>query len=360
MGNPEPPNPQQPAPPSEPPPPPAPAPAPAQESGTPVSPPPGPLPPQPGYVPPPQPTPGYGQPHPGYAPPQQDYGQPQPGYGQPQPGYGPAPQPGYGQPQPGYGQPQPGYGQPQPGYGQPQQGYGQPQPGYGQPQQGYGQPPAPSPGYGQPGYPYPGAPGAPGVPGTPSVPARRTGLIIGIVAGAAALLLLLVCGIGGLVWYRSSNGAGADLSDVVNYRESNPGALTPDHVQEPVSYPMIPPAGGPHFQQWQNCNGDVYTAPIVDENAVHSLEHGAVWITYSPGLTAAGVERLAERVRGQSHMMLSPHPAQNTPISLQAWGYQLAVEDADDERIDEFIRTYRETAAIEPGAPCGGGITTTQ
>ncbi|GIG85332.1 DUF3105 domain-containing protein [Plantactinospora endophytica] len=188
----------------------------------------------------------------------------------------------------------------------------------------------------------------------------KTGLVIGIVAGGVALLLLLVCGVGGYLWYRQSNDDGGDLSGVVNYRQTNPGALATTHVDAPVSYPMTPPAGGPHFQRWQNCNGDVYTAPIEDGNAVHSLEHGAVWITHRPGLPASEMGKLITRVRGLSHMMLSPYPGQSAPISLQAWGYQLTVDDADDEAIGAFIEAYRVRAAIEPGAPCGGGITTTR
>ncbi|AVT36395.1 DUF3105 domain-containing protein [Plantactinospora sp. BB1] len=236
----------------------------------------------------------------------------------------------------------------------PQQGYPAPQPGYGEP-----------PGYGQPGYPHQGGqPGYPYQDGQPVPPAKsgsRTGLIIGIVAGGVALLLLLVCGVAGFLWYQQRDDASAgDLSGVINYRQTNPGALSTDHVQEPVSYPMTPPAGGPHFQRWQNCNGDIYLAPIEDGNAVHSLEHGAVWITYRPGLPPSELGKLQDRVRGLSHMMISPYPGQSAPISLQAWGYQLAVEEADDPAIGAFISAYRVTAAIEAGAPCGGGITTTR
>ena len=44
-----------------------------------------------------------------------------------------------------------------------------------------------------------------------------------------------------------------------------------------------PPVGGaarPAY--WADCTGTVYTVDIRHENAVHSLEHGAVWITYNP------------------------------------------------------------------------------
>ncbi len=223
-------------------------------------------------------------------------------------------------------------------------------PGYGPPPAGY---PAPVPGSGPPGQPYPGHP-APPAP----VRSNRTGLLVALVGGALALVVLAACGIGGFLWYRNRT-AEADMSALVNYRERAPEVLSQEHREGEITYPMTPPAGGPHSFRWQNCNGDVYPAPIADGNAVHSLEHGAVWITYRPGLAASEVDKLAARVRGQEYLMLSPHPGQNVPISLQAWGYQLAVRDADDPAIDEFIRRYRITASIEPGAPCGGGVTTT-
>jgi hypothetical protein len=190
-----------------------------------------------------------------------------------------------------------------------------------------------------------------------------------LVAGVVAVVMLSACGIGGFLLYRSYNDdsdeagsgstSGAEIEGLVNYRTTNPAALSQSHITSPITYPMTPPAGGPHFGQWQNCVGDVYTAPIVDGNAVHSLEHGAVWITYKPGLGASDVERLAGKVRGQAYMMMSPYPGQTSPISLQAWGYQLAVDDAGDDRIDEFIRQFRQTATMEPGATCASGLTST-
>jgi hypothetical protein len=105
--------------------------------------------------------------------------------------------------------------------------------------------------------------------------------------------------------------------------------------------------------------GDVYTAQIADEHAVHSLEHGAVWITYKPDLPQDQIDRLAQRVRDVPYMLMSPHPDLDSPISLQSWGYQLKVDDANDSRIDDFIRALRLNNTQEPGAICSGGITDT-
>ncbi len=194
------------------------------------------------------------------------------------------------------------------------------------------------------------------------MPPKRssTGLVVTLVALVVVLCLgIIVTVVLVLLKAAGSANAAADLSAVIDYHQTDPGALAQTHQSGTISYPMTPPAGGPHDYYWQNCTGDVYDAPIADEKAVHSLEHGAVWITYRPGLDAASVQRLADRVSGVDHMLLSPHPRQTAPISLQAWGYQLAVDRADDPRIDAFIRKYRITAGPEKGATCAGGWTAT-
>jgi hypothetical protein len=151
------------------------------------------------------------------------------------------------------------------------------------------------------------------------------------------------------------------IEGLVNYRNTNPAMLTAEHVSGVLEYEVMPPVGGDHNDYWQNCNGMVYDAPIAKEHAVHSLEHGAVWVTYSPDLPADQVQSLARRVEGTDYMLMSPFEELDSPISLQAWGYQLKVDDAADPRIDEFIQALRLNASVEPGATCGSqnSITTT-
>lgn len=151
----------------------------------------------------------------------------------------------------------------------------------------------------------------------------------------------------------------ADIEGIVNYREQRPEMLTADHVSGPLSYEVTPPVGGQHNGTWQDCQGVVYDGQIPSEHAVHSLEHGAVWITYQPDLPADQVEQLAEKVRGNDFLFMSQFEGLDAPISLQAWGYQLKVQDAGDDRVDQFIRTLRFNATQEPNAGCGGGTTVT-
>lgn len=69
-----------------------------------------------------------------------------------------------------------------------------------------------------------------------------------------------------------------------------------NHVETQVKYEMNPPVGGDHHPRWMNCNGDVYKNPVPEVNAVHSLEHGAVWVTYNDKADKAEVGKLAEKV----------------------------------------------------------------
>lgn len=126
------------------------------------------------------------------------------------------------------------------------------------------------------------------------------------------------------------------------------------HVPKAVSYDSSPPVGGNHAQYWADCTGTVYPNAIANENAVHSLEHGAVWVAYRPGLSAADVKTLSALVTGQDRLLMSPYPGLDTAVSLQAWGYQLKVGSASDPRIKQFIDALRFNPATtpEPSASC--------
>ncbi len=148
----------------------------------------------------------------------------------------------------------------------------------------------------------------------------------------------------------------AAIQGIVNYKKTEPDYLkAAQHQYGPIQYKQSPPVGGPHNPNWQRCNGDVYDAQIANEHAVHAMEHGAVWITYRPDLPKDQVDKLAAKVRGNDYMLMSPYPGLDKPISLQAWGYQLKLENANDPRIDQFIQALRQNASQEPGVVCSAG-----
>ncbi|MDN4643957.1 DUF3105 domain-containing protein [Arthrobacter sp. PsM3] len=130
--------------------------------------------------------------------------------------------------------------------------------------------------------------------------------------------------------------------------------LSRNHVQDAVDYPQQPGVGGDHSSVWTNCG--IYTDPVNEQRAVHSLEHGAVWITYNPGLPASGITRLTTLAKDKPYVLLSPDKDQRAPVTATAWGTQVAVQDAGDPRIPAFIGAYAQSPkAPEPGAACTGG-----
>ncbi|MCB9010001.1 MAG: DUF3105 domain-containing protein [Ardenticatenaceae bacterium] len=127
-----------------------------------------------------------------------------------------------------------------------------------------------------------------------------------------------------------------------------------DELQIPFG--GTPPMGGPHASVWQNCG--IYVTPVEAQYAIHSMEHGAVWITYNPDLPADEIVALEDLARGQGYMLLNPYPDQTSPIVLTVWDRQLQVDSVGDARIMEFIDQYSQVRGPESGAACSGGVGT--
>jgi hypothetical protein len=183
-------------------------------------------------------------------------------------------------------------------------------------------------------------------------PQRPWGLIAGavvVVLFAAAVITYAVVKVN-----ESTEGKVTSVDQIAGIQEFD-YAAGQEHVSTPVEYSESPPVGGPHDGFWADCTGSVYDVDIRHENAVHSLEHGAVWITYNPDeVSDADVEKLAELVDGVSGRMLSPYAGLDAPISLQSWNHQLKVDSADDERIVQFADFLTRNSDFHPevGASC--------
>jgi len=132
--------------------------------------------------------------------------------------------------------------------------------------------------------------------------------------------------------------------------------LSRNHVQTEVKYDQTPPVGGDHNPVWATCMGTVYDQPVKNENAVHSLEHGAVWVTYNGKATPDDIKTLSEKVKATPYSLMSPYPDEQGTITLTAWGTQLIVDNAQDPRIEKFFTKYVQGPQTqEPGASCSSG-----
>lgn len=183
---------------------------------------------------------------------------------------------------------------------------------------------------------------------------KRTALIFGGI-GAVILVIIIAVTLVIVQQVRVNESREADAAQPIDGVRTFDD-VTFEHVDGPVDYEQSPPVGGDHDPIWTNCG--VYSQDVPNENSVHSMEHGAVWITYQPDLDQAEIDKLTELVGSRSYVLLSPYEGLETPIAASAWGLQLTVDSADDSRLTTFLDKYVQGEQTrEPGAACSGGIT---
>ncbi len=185
---------------------------------------------------------------------------------------------------------------------------------------------------------------------------------VGFVLGSGLLAAALI----GILVYAVENQGLGDKSSL-KYAESKISGLQSNHdlgrnhVDGTVSYPNqsnTPPYGGNHNGTPQSCQ--VYSQPVANEHAVHSLEHGAVWVTYNPDkVPAADVAKLKTLVDGDPYRIMSPYPGLKAPISLEAWGERVFVDKVSDSRVKKFLDLFTNGPQTpEKGSVCQGTTTT--
>jgi hypothetical protein len=119
-------------------------------------------------------------------------------------------------------------------------------------------------------------------------------------------------------------------------------------------YNSDPPTSGPH---WNGpANKGVYDKELPDEQLIHNLEHGYIWISYRPGdanlqassganikgATEEEVNKLKAIVEKDNwKVVMVPRSRDQAKIVLAAWGRVLKLSDFDEKRIKDFISTYR-------------------
>ena len=183
---------------------------------------------------------------------------------------------------------------------------------------------------------------------------RRRGRLTWWIVGSAAGLVVIALIAASIIFTPKpatydAGGTGAEIEGVETFTNET------KHVEGTVDYPQNPPAGGPHNQYWLNCG--VYDQPQQNENAVHSLEHGAIWVTYDAARVSGDELATLRSLLPSTYAILSPYEGLPSPIVVSGWNTQLKVDSASDPRIAEFFEEYwRSQNVPEPGAPCTGAI----
>lgn len=117
---------------------------------------------------------------------------------------------------------------------------------------------------------------------------------------------------------------------------------------------------GDHYGEWTRAG--VYETPLDDGNLIHSLEHGYVILSYKCAVldsrteaTESGEQGSDEQCedtknqlvkiyekKGKRKLIIVPRPQMDTKITLYAWNYLLKLDQFDEEKIVQFIDTYRD------------------
>ncbi|MGQ4484897.1 hypothetical protein ACN6LM_005875 [Streptomyces sp. SAS_281] len=269
-------------------------------------------------------------------------------YNQPGPYGGQPPQ---GQPGPYGQQPGPYGGQPpqgQPGYGYPQQApQGVPpqqqpaQPGYGYPQAQqpgpYGQQPPTPPYGGQPAYGQ--QPGFP--PPAPAPQKKKTGLIVGAVIVALAV-------IGGGVYFLTSGGGNSDVADstkgykltladsVDDYKKDTTKSSSDDMTSKEKSEAEAAGIKDPHKAEAQYASGDLEKNPLTAKMLMVYGNWGDVTDPAKAldAMFAQAKKGMAEDESGKNKPSLVGEPKSVTPPGfkgalMKCQDFKMANEDAD-------------------------------
>ncbi len=114
-----------------------------------------------------------------------------------------------------------------------------------------------------------------------------------------------------------------------------------DHIEIGAShapYNSNPPTSGPHYVKpavW-----GAYQTELPDEQLVHNLEHGGIWISYK-GIDATTKTALEKIASSQQKLIMEPRANDDAPIVLASWGRLQKFQTYDEKGIIAFINANK-------------------
>jgi len=104
-------------------------------------------------------------------------------------------------------------------------------------------------------------------------------------------------------------------------------------------YNSNPPTSGPHYAQ--PADWGIYSTPLPDEELIHNLEHGGIWISYKD-IDADMLSKLEAVAKANpGSVVLTPRAADDTKIALAAWTRLEKLDGYDEAKILEFIKANK-------------------
>jgi len=110
-----------------------------------------------------------------------------------------------------------------------------------------------------------------------------------------------------------------------------------EHIAVGASHPEYnsnPPTSGWHYGQ--PANWGVYQSELPDEQVLHNLEHGGIWISYKDidDTAKTALEKIA---KSNSKVIVTPRSKNDAPIVLASWGRLQKLQTLDKQAILAFI-----------------------
>ena len=150
------------------------------------------------------------------------------------------------------------------------------------------------------------------------------------------LIVVVVLAYLGWLLVKSSSPQEEDMSRAI----PSQGAAHVNVGSVHAPYNSNPPTSGPHYSQ--TARTGFRDEPIADENIIHNLEHGDIWISYHPRVPDGAVQELKDFAG--TKVIVTSREANDTDIALSAWGrldtFNLENGNLDTIRIDDFIKRY--------------------
>ncbi|HEX9721828.1 MAG TPA: DUF3105 domain-containing protein [Candidatus Paceibacterota bacterium] len=157
------------------------------------------------------------------------------------------------------------------------------------------------------------------------------------IAGICCVLPLIV--IAAIFWVLSN-----DNPDSVSEQGTPIGQEIPvlgrEHVPEGTKvtdYNSNPPTSGKHWPspaEW-----GAYSSPLPDEQLVHNLEHGGIWISYKEVGDATKEKLNAFAATYPQAVIVTPRAENDSAIVAASWGRALKFEAYNEQLIEDFIRS---------------------
>ena len=125
-----------------------------------------------------------------------------------------------------------------------------------------------------------------------------------------------------------------------------PGVEQSDHGREHVESKKYggdqPPTSGPHASP---VSWGVYDTEVRDDQAIHNMEHGGVFVSYQPSLPKVQIDKLKKLLSEPfsnpefqpKKIVLAPRAANKSPIELSSWRRSESLASYDQKKIEEYI-----------------------